>query len=309
MDVVGADITARDGTRLRVWESVPDDADEAVLFFHGAITSARALLAPPFEDKSYSWMYNVADRGQAAFALDVTGYGESEQPPELDAPPEENEPAVRAPTAARNAADALSYVRNQFDTVHLVAISWGSVYTGLLLTDALDIDVREDCASLTLAAPVYQPPWEFEAMAQSMGLPTAFGAYFLRDRETARDMQTGPAELFEAIWDVQSGSNQGVDDQHFLAPAGPQIDMRNASKGNPVYDIDEASAPPTLILRGSADSASAREDAQFIYDNLAASGYKEYTELSNSGHYVMYGPRRRRLYDLVHCFQQDARSD
>ena len=307
MDVVGTDIAARDGTRLRVWESIPDGAEEAVLFFHGAITSSRALLAPPIEDKSYAWMHNVTGRGQAAFALDVRGYGESERPAELNEPAENNSPVVRATQAARDAADALAYVSEQFDRVHLVSVSWGTVYTGLLLTgEPPGVNVKERCASVTLCAPVYEPPWEFDAMAKSMGLPQEFDAYYLRDKETVRSMQTGPDELFDAVWAAQAGSEQGVDDQHFLVPAGAQVDMREATEGNPAYDMDDVLAPPTLIIRGSVDPASAREDAQNIYDNIAASGYKEYTELSNSGHYVMYGPHRQRLYDLVHFFQQDV---
>ncbi|PSQ60723.1 MAG: alpha/beta hydrolase [Halobacteriales archaeon SW_9_67_25] len=114
MDLRAHDIEARDGTTLNCWEYSPDGAGEAVLFVHGAITNARALFATPVEgDDSYSWLRAAAERGRAAFALDIRGYGHSDLPPEMDEPPEANGPPVRADQAADDIADALGFVRER----------------------------------------------------------------------------------------------------------------------------------------------------------------------------------------------------
>jgi hypothetical protein len=91
MELTAHDVTAEDGTRLRIWEDAPEartnpndsegsasetTTDEAVLFVHGAITHSRALFAPPVEtdgagtsgeagrtDDSYSWLRATADAG------------------------------------------------------------------------------------------------------------------------------------------------------------------------------------------------------------------------------------------------------
>jgi fermentation-respiration switch protein FrsA (DUF1100 family) len=60
---------------------------------------------------------------------------------------------------------------------------------------------------------------------------------------------------------------------------------------------------PSLVVRGSADEVSVREDALSLYDDLGArDDRKEYAELAGGDHYVMHGPRRRALYDVVAAF-------
>jgi pimeloyl-ACP methyl ester carboxylesterase len=131
MDPTPGTVTADDGTDLRLWELVLDDADEAVLFVHGSITNSRALFAPPVAgDDSYSWLQACARDGRAAFALDVRGYGDSDRPPEMEEPPAENDPPVRAPTAAEDIAAGYDEVAGRYDTVHLVGVSWGTMTCG-----------------------------------------------------------------------------------------------------------------------------------------------------------------------------------
>lgn len=302
MDPHAHDISADDGTRLRVWGLEPSEADEAVLFLHGAITSSRALFAPPVPgDDSYSWLHAAANAGRATFALDVRGYGESERPPEMDEPPEANDPPVRSTVALQDVRAAYEFVAERHDAVHLVGVSWGTMNAGTFLERE-----NPEIASLVQCAPVYRPPYDFEPGLEALGLEPDFGAWYEQDRETVEARQ-GSDELspvFEAVWRTQVESNQGIDGRDaYIAQTGALADWRDGCLGEPVYD-PAAIEVPTLVVRGSADATSAREDALSLYDELElASDRAEYAEIDGADHYPMHGHRRRTLFDVVSKFQ------
>lgn len=56
----------------------------AVLFIHGGGTPSTAAFDVPYKD--YSWMAYLAKEGFAVYALDLTGYGRSTRPPEMNNP-------------------------------------------------------------------------------------------------------------------------------------------------------------------------------------------------------------------------------
>ncbi|MFC6836813.1 alpha/beta hydrolase [Halomarina ordinaria] len=300
MDPTAHTVEARDGLSLNCWEQSTADATEAVLFLHGSITCARALFAPPVPgDDSYSWLAATADAGRAAFALDVRGYGDSERPPELDEPPEANGPPVRTDLAANDVADAFAFVRESYDVVHLVGVSWGTNTCGRFV-ERNDPDV----ASLTQVAPVYDVPYDVEEGLAALGLDADFGAYHYQEYDTVKDRQGETGALFEAIWRTQVESNQGVDGERYLAQTGALADYDDCGRGNPPYDA-AALDLPTLVVRGSEDVISVREDATTLYDELGTEE-GEYLELAGGDHYLMHGARRAALYDAVAGFQDRA---
>ena len=299
------DVTARDGLSLNLWEHAPDagdtdDADEAVLCVHGSITCARALFAPPVaNDDSYSWLAAIGERGRTAFALDVRGYGDSDLPTEMREPPEKNDPPVRADLAANDVADALSFVREQHDRVHLLGVSWGTNVCGRFVA-------REGprVASLVQCAPVYRTPYAVEEGLAALGLDLDLDAYYHQDRETVegRQGETDP-DLFEAVWRTQVESNQGVDEETYIAQTGALADFADCCADDPPYDAADIDVP-ALVVRGSADAISWREDALSLYDELGDEA--EYAELSDADHYAMHGERRRSLYGSVNAFHDQV---
>ena len=296
-DLQRHDVTADDGTRLRVYELSPENPDEAVLCLHGGLTPALALFAPPVSDgTTHSWLHAIADRGRAAYALDVRGYGDSEMLPEYDEPADVHDPPVRAFDAAHDVKAAYDFVSDSFDTVHLLGVSWGTMTGGSFLEQYDD-----EPASFVQCAPVYDSPVDFEAAAGALGLDTDLGAYVIEEYDVVKERQGG-GDVFEAVWSAVVDSDQRLDEDAYVAQTGALADTKACCEGNPPYDASAIDVP-TLVVRGSEDHTSQREDALTLYDELDVSGERtEYAELRGGDHFVMHGPRRTDLYDLTNGF-------
>jgi pimeloyl-ACP methyl ester carboxylesterase len=302
MDLQSHDVEARDGATLNCWERSPADADEAVLFVHGAITNARALFATPVEgDDSSSWVRAAARLGRAAFALDVRGYGHSDLPPEMEEPPEANDPPVRAGQAADDIGDAVAFVRERYDTVHLVGVSWGTATCGRCAGRA-----DPGLASLTAVAPPYRPRYSFDDGLAALGLEDVDVAWYTQDRETVRERQGGDDALFEAIWRAQVESNQGIDERTYAAQTGALADWADCCRGDPVWD-PAAVDVPTLTIRGTDDAIADRPGSLDHHDDLdVPDGRADYVEIEGADHYLMHSDRRQDFFETVHAFQDRA---
>ncbi|WP_335999697.1 alpha/beta hydrolase [Halorientalis halophila] len=304
------DVAARDGTRLRLWEQSATDPDRAVLFVHGATYASSANFAPRGAPE-YSWLRAVAADGDAAFALDVRGYGDSERPAALDGDPTAAEPPVRADVAAADLRDALAAVRDRVDCpVHLVGTSWGTMISGRLLTDH-----DPEVASATLHAPVYRPGRELVEGFDLGDPPRASRTLSRAEAKRRWDSQlpgdaasyrggSGDEDpVFDAFWRTLFESGQGRGDDEIVAPNGTLLDLRDAVDGDPGYDPAAIEAP-TLVIRGSRDSTSTRADATALYDDLAVpDSASQYVEIAGGTHYVHLEDRRHALYDAVAGFQ------
>jgi len=288
------DLTAPDGTRLRRWGRVPTDASEAVLFVHGATYAGRAA----FDPTGCSWLDAVATAGRAAYAVDIRGYGDSERPPALEAPAAESEPVVRASTAAGDVAAALESIVMDFERVHLVGYSWGTIIAGLLLADR-----GADVASLVQYAPVYRPPSAHRDRFSPGEPPTAYRRVSkAKARERWAEQRPGdavPDDAFESFWEALVGSDQRVEDGRILAPNGTLVDLQAAIDAPP-YDA-AAITVPALVLRGSLDTASTRSDAMGLYDALGGED-RTYVEISGGTHFLQLEPRRETLFETIRRF-------
>ena len=300
MNVRARTVEARDGARLNVWERVPEEATEAVVFVHGSITNACALFATPVEDDdSYSWLRAAAELGRAAYALDLRGYGDSDLPPEMDKDPETNGPPVRADQAADDIADAVASVREEYDTVHLVGVSWGCHTCGRFVERD-----DPDLASLTQVAPVYKPRYDFDEGLDALGLDSVDVAWYTQDKATVRERQGGDDALFEAIWRAQVESNQGIDETTYKAQTGALADWRASCQGDPAWD-PAAIDVPTLVIRGAEDVLADRPGSLDHFDELTVET-AEYVELDGADHYLMHSERRRDCFEVVSGFQDRA---
>lgn len=292
-----ADLTAPDGTRIRRWRRGPPDAAEAVCFVHGATYGGRSA----FDPDGVSWLEAVASAGRAAYAVDVRGYGDSERPPELDPPPEENEPIVRASTAAGDVAASLSDLHDAHEAIHLVGYSWGTIIAGVALAEeGVDVD------SLVQYAPVFRPPGSHRQRFDEAGQTTAYRRVTWEEARSRwadqRPEGDVPGDAFAAFWDALVASGQRVDDEGddaIVAPNGTLVDLRAAIDGPPYDPV--AVDVPALVVRGSHDTASTREDALGLYESLGGAD-RSYVEIAGGTHFLQFESNRETLYATVRGF-------
>lgn len=316
MSIEPHDISAADGTRLRLWERSSPEPTHAVVFVHGATYASRAIFAPDGAP-TFSWLEAVADAGGAGFGLDIRGYGDSERPAAMDGPPDAADPPVRADVAASDLRDAIETVRERVDgDVHLVGTSWGTMIAGRMLA----ADDAPPVASATFHAPVYRPR---AGLVEQFAADDSIPAYRTVHRDEARsrwddqiptdDPATyrGGSEhddpVFDAFWTALVESGQRVDDASITAPNGTLLDLLDGASGKPVYDPSGIDVP-TLIIRGSLDPTSTRTDAIELYDSLAVpADERSYVEIAGGTHFIHLERRRHALYDAVRCFQKRYR--
>lgn len=312
MRVTAHDVAAQDGLTLRLWERRTADPDSAVLFVHGATYASRSIVAPA-GSTAHSWLAWCADADQAAFAVDVRGYGDSERPPGMAPDADPDEPPARAAVAAGDVRAALDAVHERVDCpVHLVGTSWGTMIAGRLLTG----EDAPDVASVTLHAPVFEPSLDSLDGFDTDDPPavrelTREDARERWDRQVPHDppaaIREGDADadpVFEAFWTSLVESGQGVDGaDSIVAPNGTLVDLAEASAGAHAYD-PAAIDTPTHVVRGSLDPTSTREDAFRVYDALDVPGDEAaYTEIEGGTHFVHLERRRGALYRAVYAFQ------
>lgn len=308
--LTGRNIEAPDGLSRRLCEHPVEGASAAVVLVHGSTFGFRAGFAPG-GDRRF-WADAIADAGRTVVGIDLQGYGDSERPPAMEAPPEANPPVARAAAVASDVGLAVEHARSRAETVHLVGISWGTVVCGALFDGgAPPVD------SLTLYAPLYELP-AADPAAFDPGDPPAAYREVTRAGLRARWNEQVPAgvdpvawrggegdddPLFEAVWEAASDTRQrveGADEPTIRVPNGSLLDMRAAARGEPVYDPADVDVP-TLVVRGSQDATSAREDALAAYDAVGAD-HAEYLEIDAATHFLLVEPRRHALYGAANGF-------
>ena len=317
-------IESTDGVEISLRERSAPDPRAAVVFVHGATYAGHAVFDPRGVPE-HSWLAWAAESGLAAFAVDVRGYGDSDRPRsmgsesegghETETETEDASPPARAPEAAADVAAAIEAVRERHSVpVHLVGTSWGTMIAGRLLTSPDSPEV----ASVALHAPVFEPdPSLLDRMVRDPPpTRTVTRAEVLSrwDRQVPADppasIRDGSADsdpVFEAFWTSLAASGQGVDGENaIVAPNGTLADLAAASAGEPPYD-PEAIDVPTLVVRGSLDPTSTREDALRVYDRLSVpDGEASYAEIDGGTHFLHLEGRREALYETVDAFQSGA---
>lgn len=301
-------IEGPDGRTVRLWEDA-DEEREAIVLVHGSTFGFRAGFAP---GEGRFWADAIAGAGRAVVGVEIHGYGDGEWPPAMDAPPEENPPVARATEAAADVKVALEHARSRADTVHLVGISWGTVVCGALFAGG-----SPPVDSLTLYAPLYElpgsdpddfdpgdPPAAYREVTRA-GLKSRWDGQVPAGNDPVawRGGEGDDDPLFEAVWGAAHDTRQrveGADEPTIRVPNGSLLDMQAAARGEPVYDPADIDVP-TLVVRGSQDATSAREDALDVYDGLGTDR-AEYLEIEGATHFLLVEPRRHALYEAANGF-------
>ena len=176
-----------------------------------------------------------------------------------------------------------------------------------------------DVASVTMYAPVYEPPWDREDLEARSRMATS-GAYQVITREDALARWDGQVPdgvspsrfrggndrtdpVFDAVW-AEVHRSEGVEGEDAIAaPLGAVTDVLAAVEGDPVYDAGAVTVP-TLVIRGTHDTDSVREDALGLFGALGCrEERKSYVEIARGTHMLAMEAKRDALFEAVRAFQ------
>ena len=303
--------------RLYVREKVaggePARAGRAILLVHGSTYASPYFDVPV---PGYSWMDRLAAWGWAVYALDVRGYGRSTRPPEMDAPATDNPPFATAREAARDVADAVSFVcaRAGVRQIHLLGSSWGAVSAGMFAAGHGD-----RVAKLVYLAPVHA--CLKQGYIDALGDPEdpaqlrhGIGAWRRTDETTARnrwdEQLTAPGaaawreeSVLKALFRESLLADPGASDLDppaFRAPNGTLADFLHLFAGRPLYDASRVRVP-ALILRGAEDTDCTHDDASGLFYSLS-SERKRMVTIGKGTHYISLERNREPLFCELKLF-------
>ena len=283
--------------------------DRVVLFVHGAGTPAEVA----FDAPGASWMAYLADGGYDVFSMDMTGYGRSTRPHEMNDPCNLSESqqadlvphalsAACAPSYAFaattiesdwNDLDAVvEYVRalRNVDRIHLAAWSLGGPRAG-----GYAARYPEKVASLILLSPAYsrnrqpEPPGEVPTPGAAMTTQSRADFEALWDRQVGCANQYEPA-VRESVWAAMVES----DPIGATWGAGVRRAPRVTTWGWSAEEV-AAQQTPMLLIAPETDAQVPPERVVELYED-AGSTEKILVHLACSSHNAMWETNRERLY-------------
>jgi len=287
-------------------DTTPGRADRTLLFVHGATYASTVTF--DFAAGGTSWMDALAAAGFDCWLMDIRGYGRSDRPAEMSAPPDANGPIVHTGDAVADLGRVVDHIltRRGIEKLQLLGYSWGTLITGAYTAknnDKVERLALYGTAMLSSGASLIGT----EKPSTSYRLVTANAAkdrweHGLSDQEIADiiDPDWQRAWLDAAIAsDPRSGE---YDPPQLRAPTGVLDDkISRWSKGIPAYDPSEISVP-VLIAIGERDVETPPEGGMNVYRALTNAPHRQYSLIGRTTHSAFVERRREQLFDVVESF-------
>ena len=278
---------------------------KVVLFVHGAGTPAETSFDVPYQD--YSWMAYLAAAGYDVVSVDMTGYGRSSRPPQMDdkcnlSPEQQKLFGVSCPQAYPGAltsigsdwndiSAAVDYITRlrRVGKVNLIAWSQGGPRAG-----GWAAQHPQKVARLVLLAPAYN-----RATKADIPLPLPGPVFNTQSREE-----------FIANWDRQAPCPGQYDPQAAAAvwsdllasdPVGakwsPPVRRASISAYSPGWTTDmvRTMTTPTLMVSGVNDKQVNPERVRDLYADIG-SPQKAFVDLGCSAHAAMWEKNHLALF-------------
>jgi pimeloyl-ACP methyl ester carboxylesterase len=271
--------------------------DKVVLFVHGAGTPAEVSFDVPYQD--YSWMAYLAKAGYDTFSVDMTGYGRSARPPQMNdkcnlAPDLQKLFGVSCPQSYPGAltnmgsdwndiSAAVAYIRKlrKVDKINLVAWSQGGPRAG-----GWTAQNPAQVNKLILLAPAYNRA----SKAEPPTLPVPGPAFNVQSHE-----------IFTQNWKRQAPCEKQIDP---AAAASVWSEMLMSDPVGAAWTPAVRRAPiattfgwttervkamtvPTLMAVGTHDAQVNPERVKELYADIG-SPQKVYVELGCASHNAMW---------------------
>lgn len=296
---------------LRELKATNTKPTKAVLFIHGGGTPAEVAFDVPYQD--YSWMAYLAQQGLAVYALDLTGYGRSTRPSEmndlchLSAQAQEQFIPTLIPKLCNkiysqaltsNESDwadidaAINFIRAREKNSAVALIGWSQGATRSL---SYVLHYPNKVNRLILFAPAYGRDWPLTQAAPY---------------ELTRLMGAQTQAEFTKGWNKQIGCKQQVDDairpiiwREMLASdkqgARWGSGIRRAPEQDWRWGFNRSTAAsihmPTLLISGEFDTQVPATTVRELYADLA-SPQKVLLELGCSSHFAAWETNHHLLF-------------
>ena len=277
-------------------------SDRTVLFVHGAGTPAEVSFDVPYQD--YSWMDYLAKAGFDVFSVDMTGYGRSTRPPQMDNPcnlsKEQQDQFIPAlvpahceqtwPGALTTIASdwndisaTVAYIKKlrRVSRVHLIAWSLGGPRAG-----GWAAQHSGDVGRLVLLAPAYNrntpatrpPPQPGQAVFNTQSR-AEFDANWARQTGCADQVDK---EAANAVWREMLASDP------VGATWGPGVRRAPVTANwGWTTDVVKKMSTPVLMVAGVHDKQVDPQRVRDFYEDLGSSR-KVFIDLGCSSHNAMW---------------------
>lgn len=283
-------------------------AERTLVFVHGATYPASTSFDLPLGGRS--WMDDLALRGFDVYLLDLPGYGHSDRPPAMEAPPAANPPFETTDQAesALGAVIEAVLVRRGLSRLDLMGWSWGTAIAGGYAS-------RHPGRIARLV--LYAPLWVMEGTASPIRFdPDHLGAYRrvtaaeARARWLAGLSPEQAADLIPSGWfeswaaatfatDPEAGATTPPS---LRAPNGVLLDIaRYWRKGTPTWD-PAALTMPVLLVQAEWDHDTPPAMARTLFSLITRAPWKEYVMIGEGTHTVMMEKNRAQLFETVADF-------
>jgi pimeloyl-ACP methyl ester carboxylesterase len=283
-------------------------ADRVVVLQHGA-TYGSAAFDLPFG--GISFMDYLAGRGFDAYCLDLPGYGNSDLPPQMSEPAEQNPPFMRTPDAANCLGFICDQIRERrdIDRLCLIGWSWGTAITSYYTASHNDLVER-----LTLYAPVWD---RTQSGPSPIHVAGKIGAYRTVTRDATLARRQGglteeqkktvmPLEWFDQWWDATAASVPDGSGKTVRAPNGVVQDGAEYwNVGKALYDPAQIRVP-VLVVVGELDNDTPCYMAQTVFPLFTNAPWKRLSILSGGTHAIMMESNRMLLFRTVMQFMEEA---
>jgi len=251
----------------------------------------------------------IAARGYDTWFVNVRGYGRSTRPAEMDVPARNNPPIVRTPTAARDVAAAVEFIRARRNVakITLMGHSWGTRILSMYV-----IGNNDKVEKLVLYAPGWlrSTPSLTDPGGELGAYRTVTRADVIKRRNTGlppgvRHDDLMPSAWFDAWADAAFASDPWgnlQDPKVIRAPTGPQADNREYfGVGKPQYDPAQIRVP-TLLILGAWDADTPPYMAQALFPLLTGTPYKRLVMIGEGTHILYTEKNRMQLFREVQLF-------
>jgi pimeloyl-ACP methyl ester carboxylesterase len=276
----------------------------AILLIHGARVPGIASF--DLDVPGDSLAADLAERGLAVYVMDVSGYGASTRPKEMDIPPTSKDALVRSNQAARDIGVVVDWIRDRRGVQQVALFGWaaGGQWAGYYASV-----IPEKVRALIMLNSLYGGSSGHSLMGHGSDMEDpnhpgqfnrdACGTYRLNTENSLfgvwdrsiptedKDMWRDPA-VAKAYAEAAMKSDPTSQQRHppsFRSPCGAMEDSFYLATGRQLWDASLITAP-TLVLASERDFWSRVEDRELLQKHLVHAPRVKVVVIKDATHFV-----------------------